>query len=76
MTDNVTNTAEDIQQPSAPTLTIADLSAIAQIIQISSTRGAFRAEELASIGNIYNKLIAFLDSAGAINKQADAEGTV
>lgn len=73
MTDNVTNTAEVTQQPS---LTVDDLSAVAQIIQISSTRGAFRAEELAKVGTIYNKIIAFLDGVGAINKQADAGGTV
>ena len=72
MTDNATKTEDDIQQPSAPSLLIADLTAVAQIIQISSTRGAFRAEELANVGTIYNKLIAFLDSVGAIAKPENA----
>lgn len=72
MTDNVTDTADEIEQPSAPSLTIQDLVQFAQIIQVSSKRGAFRAEELANVGTLYNKLIAFLDGAGAITKQADA----
>jgi hypothetical protein len=39
---------------------------VAQIIQLTSQRGAFRAEELANVGNLYNKLVAFLQSSGAL----------
>jgi hypothetical protein len=62
------------QQPAepAPSLTIQDLISVAQIIQLTSQRGAYRAEELANVGALYNKLIAFLDSVGAITKPTDA----
>jgi hypothetical protein len=39
---------------------------------LTSQRGAYRAEELANVGVLYNKLIAFLDSVGAITKPDDA----
>ena len=54
------------EQTAAPSLTLQDLITVAQIIQLSSQRGAFRAEELEGIGGLYNKLIAFLQSVGAL----------
>lgn len=70
MTDTATKETADIQpseqgQP-APGLTLQDLILVAQIIQLTSQRGAYRAEELANVGILYNKLIAFLQSTGAI----------
>ena len=55
------------QQPLG--LTIQDLVLVAQVIQTTSQRGAYRAEELANVGNLYNKLVTFLESVGAINRQ-------
>lgn len=55
-------------QDSAPSLTLQDLITVAQVIQITSQRGAFRAEELANVGTLYNKLVAFLESSGAISR--------
>ena len=46
-------------------LTSADLASIKQIIDAASTRGAFRAAELKSVGEVYEKLSAFLDSVVA-----------
>lgn len=76
MTDTVTNQAADVQQPTeaqAPSLTLQDLILVAQIINLTSQRGAYRAEEMANVGNLYIKLIAFLTSVGAITTQPDAE---
>ncbi len=53
------------QQP-APSLTLQDLVLVAQIIQLTSQRGAFKAEELEQVGTLYNKLVAFLQSTGAL----------
>ena len=47
------------QQPSTD-LSIADLKNLATIIDVASTRGAFRANEMATVGAMYNKLQAFL----------------
>jgi len=62
------------QQPAeaTPSLTLQDLILVAQIIQLTTQRGAYRAEELQNVGALYNKLIAFLDSVGAITKPENA----
>jgi hypothetical protein len=58
--------AEQPAQQPAPSLTLQDLVLVAQIIQLTTQRGAFKAEELADVGGLYNKLIAFLQSTGAL----------
>ena len=54
------------EQTPAPSLTLQDLVLVAQIIQVGSQRGLFRAEELAEVGTLYTKLIAFLQATGAL----------
>lgn len=66
--------AQPAQQP-APSLTLQDLVLVAQIIQLTTQRGAFKAEELADIGGLYNKLITFLQSTGALTPAAPTEET-
>lgn len=51
-------------------ITIADLNLIKEIIDLASTRGAFRAAEMKEIGDVYNKLTNFLD---AVLAQAKAQ---
>ncbi len=58
--------APAVEQQAAPGLTLQDLVLVAQIIQLTSQRGAFKAEELAQVGGLYNKLVEFLQSTGAI----------
>jgi len=53
-------------------LTLADLASIQNIIEAASTRGAFRANELAQVGAIYDKLSAFLTVAQAHADAAQA----
>lgn len=62
-------------QPAPPTVTettstlsIQDLVTIVQLIQLSTTRGAWRAEELTTVGGIYDKMLSFLEAAGAIKR--------
>lgn len=61
------------EQQSAPSLTLQDLVLVAQIIQIGSQRGTFRAEELAEVGTLYTKLIAFLQATGALTPATPEE---
>jgi len=55
----------------APNLSLQDLLLVAQIIQVATQRGTFKAEELSNIGGLYDRLIAFLNATGAI-KPAEA----
>jgi hypothetical protein len=66
MADELQQSQETTEQPAAPSLTLQDLVLVAQIIQLGSQRGSFRAEELAQVGGLYNKLIAFLQATGAL----------
>lgn len=54
-------------------LTIADMQAAANIIDLASRRGAFHAKELTTVGAAFNKLNAFLEHIAAT--QAPAEDT-
>ncbi len=51
-------------QPDAPAtgLSVGDLQNIAMIFDVASRRGAFKADEMATVGTVYNKLKGFLDS--------------
>ena len=53
-------------------ITIADLDMIKNIIDLASTRGAFRAAEMKQVGEVYDKLTAFL---AAVVAQAQAQDT-
>jgi len=54
-------------------LTIADLASLKQIIDAACTRGTFKAAEMKSVGDIYNKLSAFLDSIVAQQQAQEAK---
>lgn len=58
------------EQPQANELTINDLNAMKAIIDIASSRGAFKPNEMVAVGQTYNKLSAFLE---AVSKQAEAQ---
>ena len=47
-------------QPDPTALSIGDLKNLLTILDVASTRGAFKANEMAGVGFLYNKLQAFL----------------
>jgi hypothetical protein len=61
------------QSPEAPSLALADLVLLLNLIRVTSERGAIKAEELSAVGTVYDKLLKFLEASGAINKQAPAD---
>ena len=72
-TTQVEAPVEEVQAPT-PQLTIADLVLSAQIVQAAASKGVFRAEELKTVGDYYDRLIRFLEASGAITRpQAPAE---
>jgi hypothetical protein len=54
-------------------ITVADLNLLKNIIDLASTRGAFRAGEMKEIGEVYNKLTVFLDAVVAQAQAQEAE---
>lgn len=53
-----------------PELSIQDLMAVRNIIDVASQRGAFKAAEMEPVGRAYNKLNSFLE---AVTPQAEPQ---
>lgn len=75
MTDTTESTQEQTQtnapapEQQGADLSIQDLSAMKSIIDVASSRGAFKPQEMMMVGQTYNKLSNFLD---AVAKQSAA----
>lgn len=63
-TTTTTEAPATAEQPAAE-LTVQDLQQLKQIIDVSTQRGAFKGNELMSVGQVYNKLEVFLNSVAA-----------
>jgi hypothetical protein len=59
------------QAPAAPSLSLQDLVLALQTIQACAQRGAVRADEMTTVGGLYDRMFAFLESQGVI-KRGDA----
>ena len=46
----------------APDLNLSDLATLHSVIEVASSRGAFKAAEMEAVGKVFNKLAAFLES--------------
>ena len=60
-------------QPDPNALSIGDLKNLSTILDVASTRGAFKAGEMAGVGFLYNKLQAFLAKVAPEQKPEGAE---
>ena len=73
-----TATAQPQAQPDPTALSIGDLRNLSVVLDVASTRGAFKAAEMANVGFLFNKLQAFLAKVSPdkkpedINKEAPA----
>ncbi len=62
------------QQVEEPKITIEDIVMVQRIIATASSRGAFRAEEMSSVGRVYDRVSAFVShNAPEANKKPEAE---
>lgn len=64
--------ASEATEQQAPDLTVTDLQALKSIIDVASQRGAFKPNEMMTVGQTYNKLDAFLGAVTA--NQPPAQG--
>ena len=60
-------------QPDPTALSIGDLKNLSTILDVASTRGVFKANEMAGVGFLYNKLQAFLAKVAPEQKPEGAE---
>ena len=62
-------------QPDPTALSIGDLKNLSVVLDVATTRGAFKAAELSAVGLIFDKLSKFLtslDEQMAAQKEAEA----
>ena len=58
------------------TINLADLQNILTVLDLASSRGAFRGPELEPVGQLYNKFKKFVDTAAAQQQGSDAAAGV
>jgi hypothetical protein len=63
MTEETAATEAEATEAQAPGLSINDLAVLKSTVEVAANRGAFRAEEMATVGATYNKLAAFVNAA-------------
>jgi hypothetical protein len=61
-----------MEQNTQPSLNVSDLQLVTELIDLCSQRGAFRAEELAAVGALYNRLKEFLNTVQPSNEAESA----
>lgn len=59
-------------QPQSVNLSVSDLIMIQRIIQMAADRGAFRAEELSTVGQCYDRLVAWLEQTAPSGTTEDS----
>lgn len=64
---------EKTEQSVPVQLQLGDLVSALEIIQLASSRGAFKPEEFTVVGGVYERVFAFLETTGAVSRPAPAE---
>lgn len=63
--------SEENTQTPLPSLSITDLNTALQVIDLAAKRGAFQASELETVGQVFNRINAFVAS----HQKQDSEGS-
>jgi len=66
-------TKAENEQATGAELTVKDLAALKQIIDVASQRGTFKPNEMVTVGQTYAKLEAFLGEIQAAQQAAETE---
>ena len=68
---DVSNTPEPEQQAAPDAVNLTDLQLLVQIVDLASTRGAFRGAELKQVGTVYDKVSQFLEYVASQQENAE-----
>lgn len=61
MSDESTVTNEE---PVRPSITLQDIASVVEILKVCTDRGVWRISELTTVGQLYERLVSFLEGAG------------
>ena len=59
------------EAPAAPNLTVNDLAAVANVIDLAVQRGAFKAAEAKQVGEVFEKVAGFVQHVSEQQKAAE-----
>lgn len=59
------------QETAKPTITLQDIASVVEILRVVTDRGVWKVTELSAVGQVYDRLVKFLDSAGVNVNRAD-----
>lgn len=71
--DVTTPAVETVAAPAETGLTIQDLTLTLQVINLAASRGAFKGEEMTTVGGLHDRIFKFLESVGAISRTPTSE---
>ena len=74
MTEETQAPATEETQEQAPGLSLNDISAAVQIIDVASARGAIRGEEMLPVGTVRSRFMAFLEHAKSQGQEVNLPG--
>lgn len=69
MSQETINSVTQSAEAAAPSLSMQDLIQTVQIIAAVVQRGAIQAGEMSQVGGVYDRLLAFLEANGAVQKK-------
>jgi hypothetical protein len=63
---------EEAQTPEQrPSITLQDIASVVEILKVVTDRGVWKVSELSAVGQLYDRLTTFLESAGVqVNKSS------
>lgn len=68
--------SEEAQAPDQrPSITLQDIASVVEILKVVTNRGVWKVSELSAVGQLYDRLSTFLDSAGVTIKKAESENS-
>ncbi len=69
----MTDATQETTAPAAnaPALGLADLKNVLIVIDLASSRGAFKPAEFAAVGSVYSKVATFLEAAAPVAAAAE-----
>jgi hypothetical protein len=65
--------AQEAAAPAVPSLSLQDLVLALQTMQACAQRGAIKADEMTTVGGLYDRMFAFLESQGVISRGTTPE---
>lgn len=71
----VSNTESSEIPPNTPTLSLNDLTIMLQIIETVTKRGAWKPDELSSVGALYDRITTFINAANAAKNDETNDST-